>query len=158
MLICLKKFKHPCPIRYVELIPKFANNQKVFLVKNLPFVEEILFPNKKTDALKQSRQIVRSPTGNQLQAVRNLITGLTCDYEPSDLFNASYAKKKRYIKSKLLDTPYDDPGECTVDKNAMNEDVGKELEAVKNVFDFGSGTGGKRKTGPSKTTAKRGRK
>lgn len=156
--MCLKKYKHPSAIRYVELIPKFANNQKMFLVKNLPFVEEILYPNKVTERLLK-RQAIRSPTGNQLQAVRDLMTGLTSYYEPRMLYNVSYSKKKRYLKAKFLDMPYVDPGDCAGDMSAMNEELGKEMRAVRDLFGFNSGTGEKRKAaGPSNARAKRGRK
>lgn len=144
--MCLKKYKHPATIRYVELIPKFANDRKMFLVKNLPFVEEILFPNKMTEQTR-TPQTIQPPTGNQLQAVKNLMKGLTCDYKPSVLYNVTYARKKRYLKAKMLDTPYVDPGDCAGDLSAMDEDLGTEISAVRNLFDLSRVIDKKRKGG-----------
>ncbi|XP_050302150.1 ATP-dependent DNA helicase 2 subunit 1 [Anthonomus grandis grandis] len=158
VLVCLKKLRNPSDKRYVELIPKFAMNQKCFMIKDIPVIDEERFP--KELLVKQEEQFEVKPSSKQREAVRKLIEKLTCDYDPRMLINASYGNQKAYIKAKLLDYPesdhVDDP---TDDKEGINEQITDEVDLVKTVFRVASEPQGtKRKTTAGGSSNKKGKR
>lgn len=152
VLICIKKYKHPTEIRYVELIPKYANNQKLFLIKDLPFSHELTIPKR---ILTTKQEFER--TKEKSEVVRKLIDKLTFDYDPRMFINPSYGKKKAFVKAKLLDAPEEQVIDSTEDTQGIDGQIGEIVNEIKDVFGFQETQGIKRRA-PRATGSTRGKK
>ncbi|XP_030765990.1 uncharacterized protein LOC115890027 [Sitophilus oryzae] len=133
VMVCIKKYRNPAPIRYVELIPKFANNQRLFLIKNIPFAGQCHPP----------KAVVLNPLPDfevsveKKDMVRLLIKGLSFDYSPKTFTNLSYAKKKAYVKSKLLDEPLEEVEDVFGNAaQSIDKEIGEVANRIKTLFNL----------------------
>lgn len=154
VLICIKKYRHPTEIRYVELIPKYANNQKLFLVKDLPFSHEKIIPK----IMETAEDTSFEPNEKQCEVVQQLINTLDFDYDPRAFENPCYAKKKAYVKAKLLEEAEEEaPEDPTANTEGIDRQIGKIVNKIKQEFNLSEPQGTKRKGGSAGSSG-RGRK
>ncbi|XP_066245087.1 ATP-dependent DNA helicase 2 subunit 1 [Euwallacea similis] len=154
VLICIKKYRHPVEVRYVELIPKYANEQKLFMIKDIPFCEEYKLPK----CLIEAKPLVYNTSNEQKDAVNSLIQELKWNYDPKMFSNLSYSKKKAYVKSKLLDLPEEEVEDPMGDITSMDEVIESIVPRIERLFGFSAiPRGEKRKAGGS-AASKRGKK
>ncbi|CAG9768392.1 unnamed protein product [Ceutorhynchus assimilis] len=135
VLVCLKKYSHPSEIRYVELIPKYANNQKLFLIKDIPFAQELKIGKDVMKAVSQTN----NNSGKQIAAIKQLIDKLTHDYDPRAFPNPSYGKKKAYVKAKLLDEPEEEFEDPTDNVEGINEHLKEVITNIERSFGIDGG-------------------
>ncbi|CAH0546051.1 unnamed protein product [Brassicogethes aeneus] len=109
VLVCVYKASKSSTLRFVELIPKFANNTRMFMAKYIPFGNEINYPCLNT--------VEEKFTPQQEKLIKELIEALKFDYDATMYSDLSYAKKKAYIKSMLLEEEEQDVMNCDVDEN-----------------------------------------
>ncbi|KAJ8919740.1 hypothetical protein NQ315_006269 [Exocentrus adspersus] len=106
VLVCLLKRKQPGKRRFTELIPVVVNNSPLFLVKYIPFANEIILPKKEEYA------------------------------EPEEDEDPCYRKKKAYVKAKLLDEPMEEVTDVTFDVSALNEHLREVGDMINKNFVF----------------------
>jgi len=151
VLICIKKYKHPTEIRYVELVPKYANDQRLFLIVDLPYCHELRLPK----TLETAEPKTYETTEEQHKLVRQLIEELSVDYDPKMLLNPSLAKKKVYVKNRLLDELHEEAVDPTADTEGIDGQIGNIVGEIKRAYNWSDSQGTKRKAPP---TRGRGRK
>ncbi|XP_066145196.1 X-ray repair cross-complementing protein 5 [Euwallacea fornicatus] len=154
VLICIKKYRHPFEIRYVELIPKYANEQKLFVIKDIPFCEEYLLPK----CLNDTKPLAFTASKEQKIVVNSLIQELKWKYDPKMFNNMSYSKKKAYVKSKLLDLPEEDVEDPTSNITEMNEVIESIATRIEELFGFTAIPRGEKRKAGGGAASKRGKK
>ncbi|KAK9891210.1 hypothetical protein WA026_013525 [Henosepilachna vigintioctopunctata] len=102
VLVCAKKMTASDDPRAVEFIPKLINTNKVFLVKQIPFADEIEEPE---EAIPRDEI---PATQKQIEVTDRLIDQLSVDFSCSYLVDLEYMRKEWYLKSKLLSEPRGD--------------------------------------------------
>lgn len=140
VLVCVRKLRKCDKIRFVEFIPKFANNNKLFIVKTIPFNDECKHP---PTTLATDQNI--SYSKEKLSVTNELINTLTFDYDPKMFINPSSAKKKAYLRAKLLDEPQEEVEDVTLDSDAIDKRLGEVGASFEKLFNLGEDTGMKRK-------------
>ncbi|KAL1491121.1 hypothetical protein ABEB36_011764 [Hypothenemus hampei] len=149
VLVCLNKVRlqeSTYKTRYVELIPKYGNNSRLFLIKYIPFCDEVKLPK---SLLTTQRMVMDNVDDEQKEAVKQLINDLTCDYDSQMFINPMYGRKKAYIKSKLLDLPAELVDDVTADSEEnINEQIAETVTKIKTLFSISdvAQQGKKRKT------------
>ncbi|KAK4879376.1 hypothetical protein RN001_007522 [Aquatica leii] len=93
-LVCYQKLKRAGDIRFVELVPKFINGSRQFLVRILPFSPEIYYNPVKTGCLEF--------TDEEENAMENFVDSLTFNFSVDCFRDPVESKKQAYIKSQLL--------------------------------------------------------
>ncbi|KAH1024083.1 uncharacterized protein LOC109545713 [Dendroctonus ponderosae] len=151
VLVCLKKYRHPSEIRYVELIPKYANKQRLFLIKDIPFCEEYHVPR----AVHIEKALSSNIRETQKQAIRDLIEKLSFDYEPTIFINPSYAKKKAYVKAKLLELPEEIVEDTTSNADQIDEQITEIVVDFQNLFNVSFAVQGQKRKLPTSRITKR---
>ncbi|XP_060534710.1 uncharacterized protein LOC132707066 isoform X2 [Cylas formicarius] len=114
VLVCIKKTRHPEKIRYVELIPKYANDMRMFLIKHIPYCNELKWPNKRLE-------MAEPPNFNTTEAKKKCVEELV-------------ERKKAYVKSKLLDEPMEEVADVTVNEEEMEKQIGDVIREMKVLF------------------------
>ncbi|XP_044263679.1 uncharacterized protein LOC123010674 [Tribolium madens] len=141
VLICFRKLKKLDKICFVEFIPKFMNNNRVFLVKTIPFNDE----HQRTPSDLATEEQSESYSGKMRSTTNELINELTFDYDPKMFTNPSLTKKKAYLRSKLLDEPQGEVEDVSLDSAAIDKRLGDIGESFKKLFALGEETAPKRK-------------
>lgn len=93
-LICLRKFKIGGDVRIVEMVPRFVNGSRMFLVRILPFCLDVSYLPPVESETNFSTKAV--------DAMTDLINTLTISYKPSCFKDPVEEKKEAYIRSQLL--------------------------------------------------------
>lgn len=148
--MCLKKYRHPSEIRYIELIPKYANKQRLFLIKDIPFCEEYCVPKDVHTEKATSSNI----SEEQKQLMRDLIEKISFKYEPSIFVNPSYGKKKAYVKAKLLGLPEEIVEDTTSNPGQIDEEITKIVADIQNLFNVSFAIQGQKRKLPTSQNTK----
>lgn len=144
VLICQSKFSRSTRPKLVELIPKYFNNQKSFLTKQICTQEmrAIALENEEAPEIREAEK----------QAARDLIELMTFDYNPMSFPDPVYSKQEAYIKSQILDTTMENPHEVNISDDRIDERIGVIGDNFARLFcveekkrGAGSQGGGKRK-------------
>lgn len=125
-LMCVYKRTNNSKVYNVEMIPKFVNDRRLFLVKKLPFAENISMP----EAAEINDNIDDVVGSAELDSIRGLIKLLEFDYDPTMFSNIQVAKKMAYVKGKLLGKEPEDEEDIKPDDQMISE----RLEDVINVM------------------------
>lgn len=155
VLICGRKCTRVGRISYEELIPKYVNNTKMFLIRTIP-----AFNHTQIAPVMKIEESLLSST--QKDVIDKLIDKLSFSYHPQMLPNMSYDLKARYVKAKLLDEKIDDDDVVEVtDNDTIDERIKDIILELKNEFNFKEDDSGKFKrkatasnAGQSKRTKK----
>ncbi|KAL3289192.1 hypothetical protein HHI36_003627 [Cryptolaemus montrouzieri] len=149
VLICSKMTKKGDTPRAVELIPKLIHGNKVFLIKAIPFANEIFEPRR---GLKVK---VPPPSEEQEKVMDDLIDRLTFDFSSSLLVDEKFVRKEKYLKAKLLD---EDREDIKIRQFSTREEIDEKIEDIVDAYlesfppEVQSGV--KRKRAPSKKSGK----
>ncbi|CAH1119758.1 unnamed protein product [Phaedon cochleariae] len=128
VLICIVNSRELGKIRYSELIPVLVDDSPMFLVKSLPYANEISYP-------VESEYPEYIPDEEKRKVVEGLVDKLTFDFNISMVPDAVMEKKKAYIKAKLLDEPTENvDGPVTCDKDTLDEHLKDVVRDIKNKF------------------------
>ncbi|RZC35271.1 hypothetical protein BDFB_004284 [Asbolus verrucosus] len=153
VLVCVRKMKNLDKIRFVEFIPKFANNTRMFIIKPIPFISEIKYPPSKLDIKKEDTACDYSQ--EKVQVTNSLIDALTFDYHSKMFINPSFAKKKAFLRSKFLDEPVEEVEDVTLDSEGIDSRLGEVTDKFKVLFNLCEESGKKRKTASTAAKSKR---
>ncbi|KAF7272789.1 hypothetical protein GWI33_014462 [Rhynchophorus ferrugineus] len=131
VLVCIRKYQRISPIRFVELVPKFANNQRLFLIRDLPFCDEYA-PSKPT-----VKHVLPSfdISEEKQQTIERLIDRLSFDYDPKTFRNLNYARKKAFVKSELLKQTEEDVEDIFANcSESIDHEIGEIADTIKSLF------------------------
>ncbi|KAF5283936.1 hypothetical protein FQR65_LT13697 [Abscondita terminalis] len=132
-LVCYQKLKMNGDLRFVELIPKFINGSRQFLVKILPFGSEIHYnPVTSTDSYNFSEE--------EEQAMESMIESLTFNYTTDCFQDPIESKKQAYIKSQLLSEDMEKINDGTVSDDVIDERISESVAKLHalNLFEAAS--------------------
>lgn len=125
VLVCYRKRRIRANIRYVELIPKFINNARMFLVKTVPFATEISYNVQNSDNVKFNVE--------EEEAVENLINAFTFDFKPSNFSDPVMSKTTAYIKSQLLKTSVEKIESDTLTDEEVDKVLSEQIQELINL-------------------------
>lgn len=154
VLVCIKKYRQPSALRYVELIPKYARKQKLFLIKDMNFCEEARFP--KTVETAEPRE--HNATEQQRAVIEELTDKLEFDYDPRMFINPIYGKKKAYVKAKLLDLPREEVEDPSANTEGINEQIREIVDKIERTFEISGIPQAKKRKAPAASGSGRARK
>ncbi|KAG5858482.1 hypothetical protein JTB14_037570 [Gonioctena quinquepunctata] len=129
VLVCLLKLRQPDKLRYCELIPTKVDGSPMFLLKQLPYGNEITYPTEQ-DYVKEC------PNEDQRKAIQNLVDKLTFDFNIKMVPDISLQKKKAYVKAKLLDEPVDEVNDIDFNRDTLDSHLKEVAEEIKNKFNL----------------------
>ncbi|KAF2896734.1 hypothetical protein ILUMI_09441 [Ignelater luminosus] len=124
-LVCYQKSRKGGSVNLVELVPRFINNIRMFVVRVLPFGTEILFPNMPKGELKFEPE--------EELAMSNLVNALTFDYHPNNFRDPIFSKKKAYIKSQLLEEPQEQVNDGLPSDAELDEKIIMEIKELRSL-------------------------
>jgi hypothetical protein len=153
VLICIRKLKKFDKIRFVELIPKFAQNTKLFIIKIIPFNDENKYPASRLTVKEEDINVEYSQ--EKVTVTDKLINSLTFDYDPKMFTNLSLAKKKAFLRAKLLQDPEEDVEDVTLDSEAIDKSLNEVGDDFKNLFHLEEETGKKRRAPSTASKSKK---
>ncbi|KAJ8979971.1 hypothetical protein NQ317_013719 [Molorchus minor] len=142
VLVCARKLQQPGKLRYVELIPEVVNGSSMFLVKNVPYSSEIVYPIE-SDYPEQVEDVKKK------EAMKKLVDDLTFDFDFKMIPDPCYRKKQAYVKAKLLDEQMKEVTDITFNLPAMDEHLQEAVNAIKSNYVL---TEEKKRKAPSSTS------
>lgn len=126
VLVCIAIMRTNDKINYVELIPKYANKSKVFLVVAIPPINKFDYPE---------RQVAKREIDvDKADIINFMIERLTLHYHPSMFECPVVAKKKAFFRAKLLEEEEEEVIDRTLVSEEVNRRLGDLSEGLKDFF------------------------
>ncbi|XP_023014023.2 ATP-dependent DNA helicase 2 subunit 1 [Leptinotarsa decemlineata] len=139
VLVCMLKLSQGGKVRYDELIPVKVDGSPMFLVKGLPFANEISYP------LKQEYP-ERVADEKQRISIQNLVDKMTFDFDLKMVPDVLFQKRRAYVKSKLLDEPIEEVNDVAFDRDTLDSHLREVVEEIHSTFSL---SGEKKRKAPA---------